>query len=128
MTRWNFRLAPRPPTLTTWYCRWGMPYAKPTDLWTNIGGDWPACHNGNPDHDAQSRYHEVRKALGQDGGVQTFKRRPNGRIDTRYVRDALYSKDRAAARGLIPPALSLAVAIACETDGIIRPQPVELAS
>lgn len=66
------KIAPRPPTATTWYCQWGERRAKPTDLWTNvdIGHAWPTCHNGATDHDPQSRYYRVRKALGQNGGTQ----------------------------------------------------------
>lgn len=65
------KVAPRPPTGTTWYCQWGERRAKPTDLWTNLADlPLPACHNGAPDHDAQSRYYWKRKALGQTGGTQ----------------------------------------------------------
>jgi hypothetical protein len=67
------KIAPRPPTGTTWYCQWGETRAKPTDLWTNAPDaflGFPACHNGAPDHDAQSRYYWKRKALGQTGGTQ----------------------------------------------------------
>ena len=89
------KLAPRPPTATTWYCRWGTTRAKPTDLWTNVDlfppGAWPRCHNGADDHDAQSRYYRRRKELGQTGGTQ-------GLPD-------------AAARALIPPALATAVIV-----------------
>jgi len=71
------KLAPRPPSDTTWYCQWGERRAKPTDLWTNIrlyaDGYWPKCHNGGTDHDAQSRYYWKRKALGQTGGTQGLK-------------------------------------------------------
>lgn len=40
---------------TTWYCQWGERRAKPTDLWTNIAGDWPICRPGAGDHDAAPR-------------------------------------------------------------------------
>lgn len=57
------KVAPRPPTDTTWYCQWGESRAKPTDLWTNVGlypdGEWPKCRNGGTDHDAQSRYRAI---------------------------------------------------------------------
>jgi hypothetical protein len=68
------KVAPRPPTGTTWYCQWGETRAKPTDIWTNapeaFGIPMPSCHNGALDHDAQSRYYWKRKALGQTGGTQ----------------------------------------------------------
>lgn len=80
------KIAPRPPTATTWYCQWGETRAKPTDLWTNMlihpagsaarcdgTGDadgWATCYNGCEDHDAQSRYYWKRQALGQTGGTQ----------------------------------------------------------
>ena len=76
------KVAPRPPDATVWYCRYGSASAKPTDLWTNLNGGmafgWLACANGAPDHDAAPR--------GADAVTQ--RRRPDGRLDTRYVRDA----------------------------------------
>jgi len=78
--------------VTTWFCQWGENRAKPTDLWTNLAGDWPTCKNGNPDHEEARR--------GAKTGTQGIK--------------------GAAARGLIPYQLSLAVCLACETDGQIR--------
>lgn len=51
-----------PPTATTWYCRWGMPYAKPTDVWTNLLGPWPVCRPLGKDHAYAPR--------GSDTGVQ----------------------------------------------------------
>lgn len=84
------KVAPHAPTGTTWYCQWGETRAKPTDLWTNasaaFGEPMPSCHNGAPDHDAQSRYYWKRKALGQTGGTQGLK--------------------DAATRAIIPPALA----------------------
>lgn len=50
------KLAPRPPSTTVWYCRFGARHAKPTDLWTNLGILWPPpCNNGNPDHEPAPR-------------------------------------------------------------------------
>lgn len=86
--------------VTTWACRWGVTQAKPTDLWTNLTGDWPTCHNGNADHAPAPR---GSKTPGSTQGYQG-----------------------AATRALIPYGLSLAVALACETDGVIRRQPVEV--
>lgn len=71
------KITPRPPTSTTWYCKWGESRAKPTDLWTNMmlypPGRWPQCVNGADDHDAQSRYYWKRVELGQTGGTQGLK-------------------------------------------------------
>ncbi len=56
------KIAPRPPDVTVWYCRFGDDRAKPTDLW--LFGDaqaWPIpwekyiCENGNLDHAAAPR-------------------------------------------------------------------------
>jgi hypothetical protein len=64
--------------VSTWYCRWGETRAKPTDLWTNLGGPWPMCHAGAADHE----------------------RAPRGaRTGTQGIRTA-------AARSLIPAALA----------------------
>lgn len=44
-----------PPTVTTSYCRWGLPYLKPTDLWGDLppGIDWGSriCNKGREDHE-----------------------------------------------------------------------------
>lgn len=45
------------PRATVWYCRYGLPFAKPTDLFGYVPG-WtprPECKNGNPDHVAAPR-------------------------------------------------------------------------
>lgn len=99
------KVAPRQPTGTTWYCQWGERRAKPTDLWTNapaaLGGvPFPACANGRPDHDAQSRYYWKRKALGQTGGTQ-------GLAD-------------AAARAVIPAKLADAFAMYAWREEVLR--------
>src|SRR5688572_20267797 len=80
--------------VTTWACQWGVTQAKPTDLWTNLTGVWPTCKNGNTDHSPAPR---GSKTPGSTQGYQG-----------------------AARRALIPYELARAVAIACETDGIIR--------
>ncbi len=65
------KLSPREPTDTTWYCQWGMPYAKPTDVWTNVRGRWPSCFSQNRDHDAQPATYFAKKAVGAlDKGTQ----------------------------------------------------------
>lgn len=115
------KVAPRPPTATTWYCRWGMSCAKPTDLWTNIGGPWPQCRNGAPDHERSPR--------GADAGTQrrgfgsTFVRDESAaRIRARFGLPrsrggSNHDMDRSAVRALIPYRLSLAVCLAAENGG-----------
>lgn len=88
--------------VTTWACQWGVSQAKPTDLWTNLTGVWPMCKNGNPDHSPAPR---GSKTPGSTQGYQG-----------------------AARRALIPYELARAVAIACETDGIIRALPKAVAA
>lgn len=87
--------------VTTWYCRWGdfrpgafKPRAKPTDLWTNLRGDFPMCSARNPDHESAPR--------GARTGTQ-------GITGKRF-------------RSLVPYRLSLAVCLALESDGIVRPE------
>ena len=84
---------------STWYCQWddrrpgiALPRAKPTDLWTNLRGDFPVCRQGGDDHEAAPR------------GAKT---------GTQGLKDAAH-------RSLIPYALSVAVAVACENDGVVR--------
>lgn len=75
---------------TVWFCRYGDPAAKPTDLWT--GGlatgfmFQPECHNGNPDHEPAPR--------GAKTGTQ--------------------GKKGAAARAVIPYELSLSMCLQME--------------
>jgi hypothetical protein len=78
---------------TTWYCQWGETRAKPTDLWTNIRGEWPICRPGSGDHEPAPR--------GAKTGTQGL---PN-----------------AAARSLVPRALSRAVCDAAERGGVLEP-------
>lgn len=89
----------RPDRRSTWYCQWddrrpgiALPRAKPTDLWSNLGGVFPMCRQGGPDHEAAPR------------GART------GTQGLTQARD----------RSLVPYALSLAVCIACEGDGVLR--------
>lgn len=85
---------------STWYCRWddrrpglALPRAKPTDLFTNFGGEFPICRPGHPDHEAAPR--------GARTGTQGM--------------------SSAAERSLIPYALSLAFCVAAEGDGVVVP-------
>lgn len=79
--------------VTTTYCRWGERRMKPTDIWTNVEGEWPLCANGGSDHDAAPR--------GAKTGTQGIK--------------------GAAARGVIPYRLSMAMCLAAERDGNLPP-------
>lgn len=94
------KVSPRPPTTTVWYCQYGVSYAKPTDLWTNLTGTFLGCKNRNPDHEPAPR--------GNRTGVQgVFKRKSS-------------KSGSAALRSVIPYELSLAICLACETDGVVR--------
>ena len=85
----------------TWYCQWAdltrpgatLPRAKPTDIWTNLEGQWPTCFKGAPDHEAAPR--------GSRTGTQGIQGARN--------------------RSLVPYRLSLAACLAAETDGVLRP-------
>ena len=101
------KVAPVPPTLTTWYCRWGRPYAKPTDLWTNIEGEFPICRNRNPDHAPAPR------------GSRTGTQGENAALVAPHGRRS--PAELAALRALVPYRLSLAVALAAERGGVLPP-------
>lgn len=98
------KIAPRSPTDTTWYCKWGERRAKPTDLWTNTEifapGRWPKCCNGADDHDAQSRSYWKRQELGQTGGTQGLKDAATRAVIPAMLADtvAAYALARIAAR------------------------------
>lgn len=129
------KVAPRPPDFTTWYCRWGKNYAKPTDLWTNLRGDFPACRNNSKDHTPAPRGsrtgvqgvgctdNEIRHDY-QPAGYKAKK--AAGVLGNGVQMNA--SPKLAALRAVIPYPLSLAVAIACETDGVVRPEQTEVAA
>jgi hypothetical protein len=86
------KVAPWPPTATTWFCQWDDRRAKPTDLWTNVPLNWPTCRNGAADHEAAPR---------------------GARAGTQGLRSA-------AERAHIPYKLSLAVCRAVEDDPLRR--------
>ena len=121
------KVAPRPPTTTTWYCRWGMPYAKPTDLWTNISGEFPACKNNNKDHLPAPRGSMTGiQGVGCDDNAVRHDYQPAGYwakknagvLGNGVQMDA--SPKRAALRAVIPYRLSLAVCIAAENGGRLQ--------
>lgn len=134
------KVAPRPPTTTTWYCRWGKTYAKPTDLWTSIQGEFPACRNNDPDHlraprGSRTGVQGEGKVAGwadalsvgatdgqvrhdyQPAGYQAKK--AAGGLGRGVQMDA--SPKKAALRAIIPYRLSLAVALAAERGGVLPP-------
>lgn len=49
-----------PPSITTTYCRWGMKWLKPTDLWGDLppGIDWNAylCNKGEEQHELVTKH------------------------------------------------------------------------
>lgn len=75
---------------TVWYCQYGLPYAKPTDLFGLFPSSFVAkeCYNGSPDHNAAPR--------GSTTGTQ----------------GAMTSAEKAK----VPYALSDAIRVACERD------------
>lgn len=126
------KVAPRKPNATTWYCRWGMPYAKPTDLWTNIQGEWPTCRNGSDDHAAAPRG----SALGIQGltraeikarivageritGYHVDKRGELRKHTAMEMETYGTTPEARAVRALIPYRLSLAVCFAAEEGGTL---------
>lgn len=134
------KVGPRPPTATTWYCRWGMPYAKPTDLWTNIGSgmdmEWPKCHNRGLDHPYTPRGDKEHSVQGDLGRREIRARLLRGERVAGWklthskggrcvVRTGSFAKRMdigagprsPALRALIPYRLSLAIALACEDGG-----------
>lgn len=128
------KVAPRPPNATTWYCQWGMPYAKPTDLWTNINGGgpfgWPACRNGGPDHARSPRgdkensvqgspTRQIRRRLQAGERIVGYRLRKDGSLATQGALALGTSGRDAALRSLIPYRLSLAVCLAAERDGAL---------
>ncbi len=70
------------PKTTVWYCKYGLSYAKPTDIWSNNiyslfrPNGWlprPQCFNGNENchHDKQPRGYKAKKEAGALGkGLQ----------------------------------------------------------
>ena len=101
------KVAPRPNDATTWYCRWGAPYAKPTDLWTNLNGGsafgWPSCAPNAPDHPPSPRGNVT---VGTQG------------VRRKFILGAS-THEATAQRALIPYRLSLAVCLAAERDGTL---------
>lgn len=109
---------------TVWYCRYGEPFAKPTDLWGGFPPSWrprPQCHNGNDDH--------VMAPRGSRTGIQgfgvlnkkEFPRERRGSLSNYYNqhRDIYKTKDKAALAALrakIPVQLSLEICMCAEFD------------
>ena len=68
---------------TTCYCKWGKPYKKPTNIWTNVEGlDLPMCNANTPcahkkmyghhSHTAQSGDTSNGKSIGSRGGRNVY--------------------------------------------------------
>ena len=101
-TRWH------EPTATVWYCQYGEPNAKPTDLWgRHPPMTYRTCHYGNDDcHESGSYY--------SDGSDRW---EGEGRVGTLGERDP-------AERAKVPHELSAAIRDACEAvlDGEVAEQ------
>ncbi len=95
------------PRQTVWYCRYGMPYAKPTDLFGVVPG-WtprPQCHNGNDDHVASPR---GSKTGIQGGSAEALRRGSlhNTKAWSREYYGTSNAKKLAALRAVVPEELS----------------------
>lgn len=109
---------------TIWQCRYGRPYAKPTDLW---GGFPPSlelrqtCQNGNPDHVAAPR--------GSRTGVQGMKSHSwytlPEEFGARYWSSSPERKAASRAVAAIPYELSMDVCLAAERDMYAVPRVME---
>lgn len=102
------KVAPRPPDATVWYCRYGAPYGKPTDLWTNLNGGmptgWALCRPMGWDHEYAPRGSDAgtqRRTSSHGGNVALLgkeiveaKKLPNGKWDRALIRSAIESGKR----------------------------------
>lgn len=104
---------------TVWYCRYGGPFAKPTDLWGGFPSAWtprPQCHNGNPDHVAAPRGSRTGT---QGGSVAQAERRGSLHLTKAAAREYYGTSNPtklAAMRAVIPYELSLEMCIAAECE------------
>jgi hypothetical protein len=101
---------------TVTYCKYGMPYQKATDIWTNCI-DWsprPKCSAGDPCH--------VRAPRGSRLGIQGVdglrKNRQQKHIDTSRLRDT--SVDAVVRRAVVPPELCEEIIKACELTASVK--------
>ena len=89
---------------TVTYCQYGLPFMKPTDIWTNCSR-WdpkPMCKNGDPCHTPAKR---GSKTGIQGTGSQAVQSTNNfGNIDVK------------AARAIVPPKLCLEIIKSCELE------------
>lgn len=100
---------------TIWQCRYGRPYAKPTDLWGGFPPSLilrPGCRNGDPDHVAAPR--------GSRTGVQgstahSWYTLPEA-FGAKFWSSSPERKAASRAVAAIPYALSLEVCLAAERD------------
>lgn len=102
---------------TVWYCRYGHPFAKPTDLWGGFPPAWtprPQCHNGNPDHIAAPRGSRTGT---QGGAVAKAERRGSMHLTKAAAREYYGTSNPqklAALRAVIPYELSYEIMRATE--------------
>lgn len=104
------------PRTTVWYCRYGLPFAKPTDLFGVVPG-WtprPQCQNGNPDHQAAPRG----STTGIQGGNKAKADRLGSLHQSKAAAREYYGTSSqaqiAALRAKVPYELSAEVMRACE--------------
>ena len=102
---------------TVWYCRYGHPFAKPTDLWGGFPPAWvprDPCHNGNPDHVAAPRGSRT----GTQGGAVAKAERRGSLTLTKAAAREYYGTSNpaklAALRAIIPYELSYEIMRATE--------------
>jgi hypothetical protein len=105
---------------TIWQCRYGRPYAKPTDLWGGFPPSLtlrPSCQNGNKDHVAAPR--------GSTTGVQGGKTHSWYTLPEAFGAQFWSPERKAASRAVaaIPYELSLEVCLAAERDSAVGAMP-----
>lgn len=103
------------PRQTVWYCQYGLPYAKPTDLFGGVATWVPRaqCANGRPDHVASPRGSKT----GIQGGSPEALRRGslhNTKAASREYFGTSNAKKLAALRAEVPYELSAEVMRATE--------------
>jgi hypothetical protein len=108
---------------TIWQCRYGRPYAKPTDLF----GVFPpsfvplSCWNGNTDHTPAVRGSKT----GVQGGSHGWYSLPES-FGARFWSSSPERKQAQRAVAAIPYALSEAMCIAAEQGGMPMTRPVQM--
>lgn len=103
---------------TIWQCRYGRPYAKPTDLWGGFPPSLvltPACRNGGEDHVSAPRGSRT-----VQGGTHGWYTLPEA-FGAKFWSGSPERKAASRAVAAIPYELSLQVCLAAEEDLGLRP-------